>query len=33
MGSYLIIYRVDVARGEVRVLRFWHAARDRRRLR
>jgi len=31
--SYLIVYRVFVERRKVRVLRFWHAARDLRRLR
>ncbi len=33
VGQYLIIYRVVEARGEVRVLSFWHAARERRHLR
>jgi toxin ParE1/3/4 len=27
VGSYLIIYRPDVKRRVVRILRFWHAAR------
>jgi plasmid stabilization system protein ParE len=32
VGSYLIVYRVDQAAATVRVLRFWHGARERRRL-
>jgi len=31
--NYLIIYRVVEAKSEVRVLSFWHAARERRHLR
>jgi toxin ParE1/3/4 len=27
VGSYLIIYRVDVSHRIVRILRFWHSAR------
>jgi toxin ParE1/3/4 len=27
-GNYLIYYRVFLARKRVRILRFWHAARD-----
>jgi plasmid stabilization system protein ParE len=30
---YLIIYRVDPVRREIRILRFWHGARKRRPLR
>jgi addiction module RelE/StbE family toxin len=30
---YLIVYRVVEAKGEVRVLSFWHAARERHHLR
>ena len=33
VGSYLIVYRVDQAAETVRVLRFWHGARERRHLR
>ena len=29
-GSYLIIYRPDIARQTVRILRFWHSARGKR---
>lgn len=32
-GSYLIIYRPDAARQNVRILRFWHGARGKRPLR
>jgi toxin ParE1/3/4 len=32
-GSYLIIYRVNELDETVRILRFWHGARERRRLR
>jgi len=32
VGSYLIVYRVDQAAATVRILRFWHGARERRRL-
>jgi addiction module RelE/StbE family toxin len=28
VGAYLIVYRVIEARQEVRILRFWHAARE-----
>jgi plasmid stabilization system protein ParE len=28
MGPYLIIYRVVETKKEVRILRFWHAARE-----
>jgi len=31
MGAYLIIYRVVETRHQVRILRFWHAAREWRR--
>jgi plasmid stabilization system protein ParE len=31
-GNYLILYRVLPEQNKVRVLRFWHAARDRARL-
>jgi len=31
--QYLIIYRVVEAKSEVRILSFWHAARERRHLR
>ena len=30
VGAYLIIYRADVQRRIVRILRFWHAARGQR---
>jgi plasmid stabilization system protein ParE len=30
VGSYLIVYRVDQAAETVRILRFWHGARERR---
>lgn len=30
VGSYLIIYRVDESTATVRILRFWHGARERR---
>ncbi|MEO6787152.1 MAG: type II toxin-antitoxin system RelE/ParE family toxin [Chthoniobacteraceae bacterium] len=33
VGSYLIIYRADVAKETVRILRFWHGARGKRPLR
>lgn len=33
VGSYLIIYRVAQSVETVRILRFWHGARERRRLR
>lgn len=33
VGSYLIVYRIDSAAETVRILRFWHGARERRRLR
>ena len=33
VGPYLIVYRVDQAAKTVRVLRFWHGARERRRRR
>ena len=33
LHAYLIIYRILEDRKKVRVLRFWHAARDLRRLR
>ncbi len=29
VGPYLIIYRIDETRSLVRVLRFWHGARER----
>jgi addiction module RelE/StbE family toxin len=29
VGNYLVIYRVMEDSNEVRILRFWHAARDR----
>jgi addiction module RelE/StbE family toxin len=29
VGSYLIAYRIDDEQSTVRVLRFWHGARDR----
>ncbi len=29
VGSYLIIYRVDRTAATVRILRFWHGARER----
>ena len=32
-GSYLIIYRIDKDAETVRILRFWHGARERRHLR
>ena len=32
VGSYLIVYRIDHAAETVRVLRFWHGARERRHL-
>ena len=32
VGSYLIVYRVDLTAATVRILRFWHGARERRRL-
>ena len=32
-GSYLIIYRADMARQTVKILRFWHGARGKRPLR
>ena len=32
VGPYLIVYRVDEAAATVRILRFWHGARERRRL-
>jgi toxin ParE1/3/4 len=32
VGSYLIVYRVDQAAATMRILRFWHGARERRRL-
>jgi plasmid stabilization system protein ParE len=32
VGNYLVVYRVVESSKEVRVLRFWHAARERRRL-
>lgn len=32
-GSYLIVYRVDEVAEMVRILRFWHGARERRHLR
>ena len=31
-GNYLILYRILPEQNKVRVLRFWHAARDRARL-
>jgi len=31
-GNYLILYRILPEQNRVRVLRFWHAARDRARL-
>jgi plasmid stabilization system protein ParE len=31
LGNYLIVYRVVEDAKEVRILRFWHAARERRR--
>jgi addiction module RelE/StbE family toxin len=30
LAPYLIIYRVVEAKGEVRILSFWHSARERR---
>jgi plasmid stabilization system protein ParE len=30
LGSYLIIYRLDQLAETVRILRFWHGARERR---
>ena len=33
VGSYLIVYRFDQATETVRILRFWHGARERGRLR
>jgi plasmid stabilization system protein ParE len=33
LDSYLIVYRIIEEKKKVRVLRFWHAARDIRRLR
>ena len=30
VGEYLIIYRPDMSKHVVRILRFWHAARHRR---
>jgi plasmid stabilization system protein ParE len=32
-GSYLVIYRIDKDAETVRILRFWHGARERRHLR
>lgn len=32
-GSYLIVYRLDQVAETVRILRFWHGARERRHLR
>jgi len=32
VGSYLIVYRVDHAAATVRILCFWHGARERRHL-
>ncbi len=28
-GNYLIIYRISIEQKEVRILRFWHGARER----
>jgi plasmid stabilization system protein ParE len=33
VGSYLIVYRMDQPAETVRILRFWHGARERRHLR
>jgi len=33
LGNYLILYRIIDAQRKVRVLRFWHGAQDRGRLR
>ncbi len=32
-GNYLIIYKIETASQTVEILRFWHGARDRNRLR
>lgn len=32
-GKYLVIYKVEPERGRLLVLRFWHSARDLKRLR
>jgi plasmid stabilization system protein ParE len=32
VGSYLIVYRVDQVAEAVRILRFWHGARERRQM-
>jgi plasmid stabilization system protein ParE len=32
VGSYLIVYRIDQEAKRVRILRFWHGARERRRI-